>query len=136
MGRQGAIVEPGGDEQRSQAVRIHDEWRGSRVGVQPPRLLAPVNPVVRRLLAREVGNVVSGPFLALRVPPEILLPLRPGAPIRIGGGPVVQDAAVGRPGEAPVEMRAGPGAIWAWRVRPAVAGQVLARLGSDPTEIG
>src|SRR5204862_7985578 len=44
----------------------------------------------------------AGPLALLRVPPDVALALRPGLAVRICGGTVVEDAAVVRPGPAPL----------------------------------
>src|SRR5690606_33763985 len=71
-------------------------------------LLRPVRPVVRALVRLEVDAVVALPGALRLVPPDEALALRPGAPLGIGGGAVVEHAAVVRPGEGPAAMGARP----------------------------
>src|SRR5215211_7571654 len=90
--------------------------------------------VVGSLGRREVGDVVADPLALLLVPPDVLLPLGPGLAIGIGGGPVVEDAAVRGPGPAPLVRRLGllrqglapPGLVDAFGVG----------AGVDPTTTG
>src|SRR5205814_7007369 len=51
----------------------------------------------------EVRHVVAYPLALLVVPLEQPLALRPRPPLRVGGGVVVEDAAVRRPGPRPLE---------------------------------
>ena len=67
--------------------------------LHPRRVLG--RPVGRRLRLRKVGRVEPRPTALLLVPPDQLLALAPGPALRIGAGPVVEDAPVVRPGEAP-----------------------------------
>src|SRR6185436_2195522 len=57
--------------------------------------------VIGRLAAREVGDVVSGPFFPVRVPPHQRLPLAPRRAVGTRGRAVIEDAPVERPGVAP-----------------------------------
>src|SRR3972149_2078496 len=72
----------------------------------------------------EGGHVVAHPLAENRialgillprigggVPPDDLLVLRPGRPVRPRRGAIVQDAPVGRPGEAPVGIEAVPAGV-------------------------
>src|SRR5581483_3562851 len=56
--------------------------------------------VVRRLLLVEIRHVLALPLLA--VPPDVALALGPGIPLRVGRGPVVEDAPVRRPCPRPL----------------------------------
>src|ERR1051326_4017914 len=58
---------------------------------------------IRRLADRKVRHVVTGPRLALCVPPDVALALAPRFALRISGGAVVENAAVGRPRVAPIQ---------------------------------
>src|SRR5690606_10735603 len=49
----------------------------------------------------EVGHVGADPPALLRIPPQIRLAFAPGASLRVGGRPVVEDAPVQRPCPAP-----------------------------------
>ena len=93
--------------------------------------------VVRRLVAREVRRVESGPALGHPVPPDQLFALAPRRAVRFCRGTVVEDAAIRGPGESPtVAVRAGRLAfarpVAAWRgihagVDPASAGSAAVR---------
>src|SRR5690348_5982044 len=78
----------------------HDERvvTGEAVGSAGPGLRA----VRRGLGLDEVRRVDAGPRLLLLVPPDVLLALAPGLALGVGGGAVVEDAAVVRPGPAPL----------------------------------
>src|ERR1700722_10374310 len=52
----------------------------------------------------EIGYIVASPLRS--VPPHPLLPVAPRLPGWIGRGTVVQQPPVGRPGEAPIQLRA------------------------------
>src|SRR4029077_8250664 len=57
--------------------------------------------VIRRFRPREVGYIESCPLFVLLIPPNELLALAPRPSIRAGRGAVIEDAAVGRPRQAP-----------------------------------
>ena len=104
-------------EQPSSAVAPHDERVGAREGIETDAIR--LRHRVRGLRRPEVGHVVADPFAARRgdaglgvrriderrIPPDPPLALAPRIAARVGGGAVVHDAAVGRPGPAPLEMR-------------------------------
>src|SRR5438270_7033381 len=71
-----------------------------RDGVVAPCVLGRL--IVGRLVEREVGKVEAGPLAFLRVPPHVLLPLRPRLPVGIGGRAVVEDPLVRGPRPAPL----------------------------------
>src|SRR5260370_13460455 len=100
MGGQRAVLEPAWGKQPAAAVALEDERIGTRVQVQPAALL--LRPRIRRLFCREVRHVHPCPGTGAGVPPDVLLSLRPGLAGRVGRGPVVEDAPVTRPGEAPL----------------------------------
>src|SRR5205814_7218695 len=52
--------------------------------------------------SREVRHVGPGPLPLLLVPHDVALALRPGPAAGVGRGAVVEDAAVGGPGPAPL----------------------------------
>src|SRR5690606_20781283 len=83
--------------------------------------------VVRRFGGFEVRVVVAGPAPLLRVPPDVRLARAPRPPGRVGGGPVVEDAPVGRP--RPPPLRRHPGLL---RTRPA-AGRLVDLAGVAAT---
>src|SRR6266581_5336414 len=124
MGGQWTVHQPRGGEQPALPVRLQDERVCPGVclktdAIRPGRC-------IRRLGEWEVRHVEAGPLLP--IPPDPLLALAPGLACRIGRGPVVQDAPIGRPGEAPVEV--GPhDAGW---VRLSAGGAVLLRRRKDP----
>ncbi len=95
------VLQPGGHEQRALAVRDHDEGRLPVERVHARRLLRPVRGIVRRFRLVEIGDVVAGPLLLFRIPPDVPLSLRPGLALRVGGSAVVDDAAVGRARRSP-----------------------------------
>src|SRR5215203_6505145 len=110
MRRQGTIDETGRGEEPPLAVRLQDEGIGStqRVETDAVRLWL----VIRRLAGGEVGDVSAGPHAGfircrvdlVRVPVDPLLLLGPGGAVRLGRGAVVDDAPVGRPGKAPLQV--------------------------------
>src|SRR6266571_1190450 len=57
--------------------------------------------IIGRLALVEVRDVVSRPLFLLLIPPNKFLALAPGLAIGPGGGAVVDDANVVRPGKAP-----------------------------------
>src|SRR5262249_61217844 len=83
-------------------------------------------PVRRRPVEDEVGHVVAGPGLLLGVPPDVAFALRPRPAFGIGGGAVVHEAPVGRPGPAPF------GSHPALLAGPAAARPLGLVLGVDP----
>src|SRR4029079_11953230 len=83
----------------SHPVRMHDE---RRIAAQP--LVARAawrRNVIRRLRAAEVRRIEAGPLAHGLVPPDEFLALAPRAPVGTRRGAVVEDAAIGRPREAP-----------------------------------
>src|SRR5216683_1721651 len=60
---------------------------------------------VRRLVQRKVRDVVAGPLGP--VPPHPLLALAPRSALHVRGRAIVEEAPVGRPRPAPLELRAG-----------------------------
>ncbi len=100
MGGQRSVGESGRHVQPGLAVGLHDERVRTGQGLRPARVLGRL--VVRRLVLLEVGDVVPGPLAPLRVPPHQRLPLAPRPALGVGGGAVVQDPPVGRPGPRPL----------------------------------
>src|SRR5713226_3250674 len=100
MRRQRAVLEPAWGKQPAATVALEDERIGTRVEVQPAALL--LRRSIGRLFCGEVRHVHSCPGTRAGVPPDVLLSLRPGLAGRVGGGPVVEDAPVTRPGESPL----------------------------------
>ncbi len=123
MRRQRAVLGLARREQPGLAVRLHDERLA-------PRRSRPCPWHLRRADSRaacRAGNRARRrrpSFCCVGIPPDIFLPLRPGPALRIGGGAVVHDAAIVRPGEAPVRLHRVVGDF-------AVAGAIAARLGKD-----
>ena len=56
---------------------------------------------VRRFVLDEIRDIRAGPFLLLLIPPHQLLALAPWIPIWTCRGTVIEDAAIGGPGESP-----------------------------------
>src|SRR5512133_3007189 len=103
------------------------------MGIHPLRVLR--GPVAGWLIPDEVGDVVAHPARSLGIPPDVGLPLRPRAALRIGGAAVVHDPAVQWPGKPPTEMCAGV----AGRIGQPVPGKVaLVRVDAavDPAATG
>ena len=103
--RERTVGEAHGGEEPAEPVAVDDERPVSGDGVVAPGI--GVGPVVRPLGRREVGDVVADPLALLLVPPDVLFPLGPGLALGVGGGPVVEDAAVRGPGPAPLVRRRG-----------------------------
>src|SRR5262249_59305083 len=105
-------------------VLVHRERRVARDRGQAAGIRR--RTVIRRPVSLEVGDVVAGPSLRRVVPPDELLPLRPGPSLGIGRGAVVEDAAIGRPRPCPTAVdRVAPDA------RILRAGQVRLHVGED-----
>src|SRR5215210_4311757 len=132
VNRERTVGEANGGEEPSEPVAVDDERPVSGDGVVAFGLGTWF--VVGPLGRSEVGDVVADPLALLLVPPDVLLPLGPGLAIGIGGGPVVEDAAVRGPGPAPLVRRLGllrqglapPGLVDAFGVG----------AGVDPTTTG
>src|SRR5690348_13543107 len=103
---QRAVFQAGWDVDPAAPVRLHDERVGAGDGVHADALL--LNGGAGRLVKLEVGHVVAGPgalaIVGAGIPPDQLLALGPRVAVRIGGGAVVEDAPVRRPGEAPARV--------------------------------
>ncbi len=92
----------GGRVQPAQSVGLRDEGVCPGDGGHARRAWRRL--VIGRLVHFEVRFVLSYPAPLLCVPPNQFLTLRPGPPFGIGRGPVVQDADIVRPGEAPFRL--------------------------------
>src|ERR1051326_9166588 len=101
VGRERTITEPARHEQPPPAVGHHDERLAA--GVRIDTRAVGHRRSIRSLADGKIRYVVAGPCLALRVPPDVALALAPWFAVRIGGGAVVENAAVGRPRVAPVQ---------------------------------
>src|SRR5205823_7971951 len=97
--RQRPVLEPLGDVEPGAAVRLHDERVVAGDGVLG--LGAVGRHVARLLVLLEVGYVEARPLALAAVPPDVALALGPRVAVRIGGGAVVDDPAVRRPGPRP-----------------------------------
>src|SRR5579875_2667458 len=97
------ILHPLWREEPAPAIRLHNEGIAARNSVHARRV--GWRRIVGSLVQREIGNVVARPLFLFRVPPDVLLALRPGAALRIRRCTVVEDAPVGGPGEAPLQER-------------------------------
>src|SRR5258708_37631490 len=78
---------------------MHDEWRVAAKGRIATFLLITFE--IGTLGFREVGDVVACPLPFRLIPPNELLPLAPRRSVGRGGGAVVEDAPVHRPGITP-----------------------------------
>src|SRR3712207_1992714 len=113
----------------------HDERGVARDGVHAGRVVRGV--VVGPLVLGEVGDVVARPRPLLLVPPDVALALRPRLPVRVGGGAVVEDPAVGRPRPAPLGRDGAARRVEVTRLappRPVDAAREAARV--DPAARG
>ena len=122
MRRQGAVLGADGSEEPGNAVGLHDERIVAGDGRHAGR--AGRRPIVGRLARLEVRPVKAHPEALLGIPPDELLPLRPGPALGIGRGAVEEDATVIGPGEPPVRLERIVGT-------PPLACPVAARLGED-----
>src|SRR5262245_17339591 len=99
MSRQGAVFQSDADKHPGYAVMMQNEGlvAGHRriTGCSCRRL------VVGRPVPIKVRDVQAGPLLFLLIPPNELLSLTPGFPVRTRRGTVVKDAPIGWPGKAP-----------------------------------
>src|SRR5260370_14590626 len=100
MRRQRTVLEPAWGKQPAATVALEDERVGTGMQVQPTALL--LRRRIGRLGCREIRHVEARPATGGSVPPDVLLSLRPGLAGRVGGGPVVEDAPVARPGPSPL----------------------------------
>src|SRR5205085_5594511 len=80
-------------------VALHDEGIVPRERLDARRSWG--GSMAGRAVLDEVGSVDARPLALLRLPPDELLALRPRLAVRIGGGAVVEDAAVVRPRPGP-----------------------------------
>ena len=101
MRRQRPVLDAGG-VQPAESVRLHGE--GLRAGDGRHARRARRRLVIGRLVQLEVRFVESDPAPLLGVPPDQFLAFRPGPPVGVGRGAVVQDADIVRPGEAPFRL--------------------------------
>src|SRR5579885_1082224 len=97
------ILQPLRRKQPSPTVRFHD--KGIAAGDRIHALCAWRRRVIGCFIERKIWYIVSGPLLLLLIPPDVLFPFRPGTPLRISRSAIIQDAPVGRPGEAPLQIR-------------------------------
>ena len=120
--RQGAVLDAAGGEEPGDAVGLHDERVVAGNRVHPGR--AGRRAIVGGLTRLEVRPIEAHPEALLGIPPDELLPLRPGPALGIGRGAVKEDATVIGPGESPVRLEWIVGSL-------ALARPVAARLGED-----
>src|ERR1700737_1220085 len=99
MGGKRAVSEPARGKQPSATVGFEDERVRAGVPVQPAALL--IGRRIGSLSYREIRDVDTRPPARAGVPPDVLFSLPPGLAGRVRGGPVVEDAPVAGPGEAP-----------------------------------
>src|SRR5918998_5833660 len=127
-----AVGEADGGEEPAEPVAVDDKRPVAGDGIVAFGI--GLRPVIRPLGRGEVGDVVADPLALLLVPPDVLLPLRPGFALGVGGGPVVEDAAVRGPGPAPLVGRQGllrPGLA-----SPGLVDTASVGAGVDPTTAG
>src|SRR5215212_410312 len=103
--RERTVGETDGGEEPAEPVAVDDKWPISGDCVVAPGI--GVWFVIRPLGRGEVGDVLADPLALLLVPPDVLFLLGPGFALGVGGGPVVEDAAVCGPGPAPLVRRRG-----------------------------
>ena len=121
MRRKRPVLDAGG-VQPAQSVGLGDEGLCAGDGGHARRAWRRL--VIGRLVQLEVRFVESDPAPLLGVPPDQFLAFRPGPPLGVGRGAVVQDADIVRPGEAPFRLE--------WVIRDlAFVRPVAARLGED-----
>src|SRR5215217_6273415 len=90
--RERTVGEAHGGEEPAEPVAVDDERPVSRDGVVTFGIGA--GPVIRPLGGCEVRDVMTDPLALLPVPPDVSFLLGPGSALVVGGGPVVEDAAV------------------------------------------
>ncbi len=103
--RQRAVLDGPGSVKPAQAVGLHDERLRARERRHARGTGGRLDS--RAAWRVEVRLVVADPAALRRVPPDEFFPLRPGPAFGIGRGAVVHDAAIVRPGEAPLRLHAG-----------------------------
>src|ERR1700735_3631110 len=99
MRRGRTVVESGRHPNPTESVGVQDErlvpWEGIVATGAGSRL------VIRRLRGDKIGHIETRPVTGFRVPPNQLFSLAPWFTVRAGGSAIIQNAAVGRPGESP-----------------------------------
>src|SRR5690242_7428932 len=102
MGGERAILQPAGGEEPATAVGFERERIGARVQLDTHTLL--LRRRIGRFFERKIRDVFAGPLASRRVPPDVLLPLRPGPAGGVRRGAVIEDAPVRGPGETPLRI--------------------------------
>src|SRR2546423_11462585 len=97
--RERTVPEPLGDVEPTLTVRLHDERVVAADGVRAFGSVRRLVPGRFRLVV--IRDVETRPLLLALVPPDELLPLRPGHAVEICRGAVVEDPAVRRPRPGP-----------------------------------
>src|SRR5438105_14344843 len=82
------------------AVALHDEGVVARKAIDAGD--SGRGAIGGRAVLDEVGGIGARPLALRRVPVDELLALRPRLAVRIGGGAIVEDAAVVRPRPGPL----------------------------------
>src|SRR5438034_10219613 len=97
MRREWAVLQTLRDVHPAQAIFMQDEGRVAAFTLKASFVSS--RSIIGRFACLEIRNVNAGPFF--RFPPDKLFAFAPRFTIRLRAGPIVNDAAIARPTEAP-----------------------------------
>ena len=99
VGRHRPVLQTCRNMKPAESVFVQEKRRVAGDRVQT--LLVAFRFETRALFQRKIGNVVSGPFFLRLIPPDQFLAFAPRFAIWTRARPIIDDAAIARPGEAP-----------------------------------
>src|SRR5207237_9924814 len=132
VGGQGSVDDAARRVEPALPVGLHDEGIVARERLDPGS--SGGRAIAGRAVLDEVGSIGARPLALRRVPVDELLALRPRLAVRIGGGAIVEDAAVVRPRPGPLLRHP---VLLASRLAPRrLVHSVLAAAALDPAARG
>src|SRR5438067_5207605 len=99
MRRQWAVFQSARNVEPSFAIGVHDERLVA--GQSVVAASGALRFVIRRLGFGEIGRIEADPFFGGFIPPNQFLALAPGLAVGARRSAVIEDAAIGGPGESP-----------------------------------
>src|SRR5947207_2569673 len=95
----GAVLQPTRDVEPGKPILVQDEWSVARDAIQS-RFMA-LRLISWFFLGWEIRLIAAHPLTLSCIPPNELFALAPRVSVRPCAGPIIYNATISRPGEAP-----------------------------------